>query len=29
MNLIIGVLGRPKYCEKDVMAFSKSITDII
>lgn len=29
MNLIIGILGRPKYNERDILAFNKSITDVI
>lgn len=29
MNLIIGILGRPKTIDKDIFSFSKSITDVI
>lgn len=29
MNLIIGVLGRPKTMERDITSFSKAVTDVI
>lgn len=29
MNLIIGVLGRPKTLDRDITSFSKAITDVI